>query len=62
MNGIVEVIISLSEYSEIEVPRLCHEIDCNVPSGKNLNCFNCPLCSTKFMKPNVKLYYGDKND
>lgn len=62
MNGIVEVIISLSEYSKIEVPRLCHEINCNEGSDQNLKCFNCPLCSTRFMKPNIKLYYGDKND
>lgn len=62
MNDIGEVIISLSEHSKIEIPKLCHETDCNVISNKSLNCFNCPLCSTKFMKPNIKLFYGDNNE
>lgn len=62
MNGIVKVIISLSEYSKVEVPRLCHEIECKAVYSKTVQCSNCPLCSIKFTRPKCILYYGDKND
>lgn len=62
MNGIVEVIISLSEHSKVEVPRLCHETDCKGNERKVIKCTNCPLCSTRFTKPNAKLFYGDNNE
>lgn len=62
MNGIVEIIISLSEHSKVEVPKLCHETDCTKVYSKKVQCSNCPLCSIKFTKPNTKLFYGDEND
>lgn len=62
MNGIVEVIISLSEYSKIGVSRLCHETDCKDIERKVIRCINCPLCFTRFTKSNAKLFYGDEND
>lgn len=62
MNGIVEVVISLSEHSKVEVPRLCHETGCDEDTDKLLNCVNCPLSSTKLIKHNIKLFYGDNNE
>lgn len=62
MNGIIKVIISMSKYSKLSVPQLCHETECKAGANKQIQCKNCPLCSTKWTSPNVIKFYGDKDD